>query len=56
MKYENAFPLRNLVLLLEIKVEYVEDIIVTRDTAKLGTSRKEVIQVIPFVLIVNVNF
>ena len=28
------------------QVNYVEDIIVTRDTANLGMSRKEVIQVI----------
>ena len=44
--YDNFFPLRHWVLLLERQVNYVEDVVVTRDTANLGMSRKELIQVI----------
>ena len=36
-------------LLSEIQVNYVEDIFVTRETAKLETSRKEVIQIISYI-------
>ena len=39
-------PPRNQALLSHRQVKYVEDIIVTRDTANLGMSRKEVIQII----------
>ena len=46
IKYENALPLRYQVLLSERQVKYVEDIVVIRDTANLGMSSKEVIQVI----------
>ena len=42
--YDNAFPLRKRAMLLEIQENYSQDIIVTRDTANLGMSRKEVIQ------------
>ena len=34
--YENAFPLRKRVLLLQRQVNYVEDIIVTREMANIG--------------------
>ena len=44
--YDNAFPMENMVLLPENQVKYVEDNIVKRDTANIGMSRKEVIQVI----------
>ena len=44
--YENEFPRKNMVLVSERQVNYVEDIIVKRDTENLGLSRKEVIQVI----------
>ena len=44
--YENALIIKKRALLLENQVNYVEDIIVKRDTANLGISRKEVIQVI----------
>ena len=44
--YENASPLRNQALLSQIQVRYVEYIIITSDTAKLGISRREVIQTI----------
>ena len=44
--YENNLPLRYWALLSEIHVNNVEDIVVTRDTANLWMSRKEVIQVI----------
>ena len=46
IKYENGLPMRKRKFLLEIQVNCVEDIIVKRDTANLGVSRKEVIQVI----------
>ena len=38
--------MKNREFLSENQVKYVEDIIVKRDTANLGMSRKEVIQVI----------
>ena len=41
--YENVFPVNKRSLLSEIQVKYVEDIIIKRDTANLGMSRKEVI-------------
>ena len=44
--YDNALPLRYRALLLERQINYVEDIVGTRDTENLGMSRKEVIQVI----------
>ena len=42
----NSFPMSKRVMLYQRQVNYVEYIIVTRDTANLGMSRKEVIQVI----------
>ena len=42
--YENALPMKNMALLSENQVKYVEDIIVKRDTTNLGISRKEAIQ------------
>ena len=36
--------MKNMALLSENQVKYVEDIIVKRDTTKLGISRKEAIQ------------
>ena len=44
--YENVFPDKKRSLLSNSQVNYVEDIIVKRDTANLAMSRKEVIQVI----------
>ena len=44
--YKNVFPMKKRSLLSENQVKYVEGIIVKRDTANLGMSRKEVIQVI----------
>ena len=44
--YENFFPDNNRALLSNWQVKCVEDIIIKRDTANLGMSRKEVIQVI----------
>ena len=44
--YKNVFPDKKRALLLNSQVKYVEDIIIKRDTANLGMSRKEVIQVI----------
>ena len=44
--YENVFTLNNREFLSENQVKYVEDIIIKIDTANLGISRKEVIQVI----------
>ena len=44
--YENVFPVKKRSLLSEIQVKYMEDIIIKRDTANLGMSRKYVIQVI----------
>ena len=44
--FYNAFPPGNQVLLSHNQVEYVENIIVTRDTANLGVSRREVIYTI----------
>ena len=46
IKFYNASPLRNKALLPQRQVKYVEDIIVTGDTANLGMSRKEVIKMI----------
>ena len=46
--YDNSFPRKNKALLSESQVKSVEDIIVKRDTANLGISRKEVIQVISY--------
>ena len=47
--YENALLRNNSSLLSEIQVKYVEDIIVKRDTAKLGMSRKKLIQFISYI-------
>ena len=44
--YENSFPKEKRELLSERQVKCVEDIIDKRDTANLGMSRKEVIQVV----------
>ena len=44
--YENVFPEKNISLLSNLQINYVEDIIIERDTANLGMSRKEVINVI----------
>ena len=44
--YENVFPEKKRSLLSNSQVKYVEDIIIKRDTANHGMSRKEVIQVI----------
>ena len=44
--YDNASYLMNLVLILKPQVNYVQDIIVTRDTGNICMLRKEVIQVI----------
>ena len=41
---ENASPPRNQTLILQRQANYVEDIIVTFDTANLGVSRRKVIQ------------
>ena len=38
--YYNAFPMKNRAFLSEKQVNYVEDIIVKRDTANLGMSSK----------------
>ena len=54
--YENASPLKNCTLLLEIQVKYVQNIISTSNTANLGTSRKEVIQVISDIVKENCYF
>ena len=44
--YKNSFPMIKRVLILQSQVNFVEDIIVTRDTVNIGMSKKEVIQVI----------
>ena len=44
--YENDFPPRNQALLLQSQLKYVEDTLFTRDTEKVGMSRREVIQTI----------
>ena len=44
--YENVYPMKKRKFLPERQVNYVEDIIVKRDTENLRMSRKEVIQVI----------
>ena len=41
--YENVFPMNNRAFLSENQVNYLENIIVKRDTANLGMSRREVI-------------
>ena len=41
--YDNVFPDKRRALLSNSQVKYVEDIIIKRDTANLGMSRKEVI-------------
>ena len=41
--YDNAFPSKKRVLLLERRVHYVEGIIVIRDTSNLRMTVKEVI-------------
>ena len=43
--YENTFPLKRLTFLSEIRVNYVQDIIVLEDMDNLGMSRKYGIQV-----------
>ena len=47
--YENASPLRKRALLSEMQGNYVQDIIVTIDTANLGMSRRDAIQVISYI-------
>ena len=42
--YENSFTEKKRSLLSNSQVKYVEDIIIKRDTSKLGVSRKELIQ------------
>ena len=44
--YENVFPDKKRALLSNLQVNYVEDIIIKRDTENLGVLRKEVIGVI----------
>ena len=44
--YENSFPPRKQALVSQRQVNYVEYMIVTRDTANLGISRRGVIQTI----------
>ena len=44
--YDNSFHMKKRALLPENQLNYVEDIIGKRDTANLGVSRKQVIQVI----------
>ena len=44
--YYNVFPPKKWLLLFQRQVNYVEEIIVTRDTEHLGISRREVIQTI----------
>ena len=44
--YDNVFPDKKSAFLSNSQVKYVKDIIIKRDTANLGMSRKEVIQVI----------
>ena len=44
--FDNALPPEKQALLSHNQVNYVEDIIVTRDTENLGMSRQEVIQTI----------
>ena len=44
--YDNALRMKKRALLPENQVKYVEDIIFIRDTANLGMSSREVIQVI----------
>ena len=49
IKFENAFPPGKQALISHNQVNYVEDIIVTRDTANLGMSMMEVIQTISYI-------
>ena len=42
--------MKKLILLSETEVKYVQDMIVARDTVKLGMSRKELIQVILYIV------
>ena len=44
IKFENVLPPEKQALISKNQVKYVEGIIVTRDTAKLGMSRQAVIQ------------
>ena len=44
--YENVFPDKKRALLSNSQVKYVEDIIIKRDIANIGMSRKDVIQII----------
>ena len=44
--YENSFPRNNKAFLSENQLNYVEDIIIKRDTSNLAMSKKKVIQVI----------
>ena len=44
--YKNAFPLRNWEFLSGGRVNYIQDIVVSRDTAKNRMGRKEAIHII----------
>ena len=44
--YDNVFPEKKISLLSNSQVKYVKGILIKIDTANLGVSRKEVIQVI----------
>ena len=44
--YDNVFPVKKRSFLSEIQLYYVEDIIIKRDTEKIGMPSKEVVQVI----------
>ena len=44
IKYKNSLPMIKRELLSQSQVNYIEDIIVTRDTVNLGISRKEEVQ------------
>ena len=46
--YENDFPTKKMVLLSERQANYVENIIVKRETANLGISMREERQVISY--------
>ena len=48
--YKNALPPRKRALLLQRQVKHVEDIFFTRDTATLGMSRREVVQIISYIV------
>ena len=47
--YKNASPPKNQALILQRQLKYVEDIIVTIDTSKLGMSRTEVKHTISYI-------